>query len=189
MFRLITLEREYGSGGAEVAERIARDLGWRLLDQALIEAVARRAQVDVATARGYDERLDSWWHRWNRDGFGSAVVAAGATPADAQFFDAETMAAITEEVIRGAACKGNCVILRIRILDRAYRARSRASANGPGCLGPPPIDGSVPCRIRPALLRLRLEGSRSLSGDGQLPTWHREARIANRRYGQRCRES
>jgi len=111
MFRLITIEREYGSGGAEVAERVAKDLGWRLLDQTLIEAVARRAQVDIGTARRYDERLDSWWHRLNRDGLWSAAVASGATPADAQFFDAETMAAITEDVIRSAASIGNCVIV------------------------------------------------------------------------------
>jgi cytidylate kinase len=111
MFRVVTVEREYGSGGAEVAERVAEDLGWRLLDQSLIEAVARRAQVDVGTARRCDERLDSWWHRLNRDGLWSAAVATGAAPADAQFFDAETMTAITEEVIRGAASKGNCVIV------------------------------------------------------------------------------
>ena len=35
----------------------------------------------------------------------------GATPADVQFFDAETIAAITHEVIQRAASKGNCVIV------------------------------------------------------------------------------
>jgi cytidylate kinase len=111
MFRVVTVAREYGSGGAAIAQRIAEHLEWRLLDKNLIEAVARRAQVDIATARRYDESVDSWWHRINRAGFWSAGVAAGVRPADLQFFDAETMAAVAQEIIEGAASKGNCVIV------------------------------------------------------------------------------
>jgi len=111
MFRVITVSREYGSGGAAIARKVAEQLGWRLLDEHLVEAVARRAQVDVNTARRFDESIDSWWHRLNRAGLWAAAIEAGATPADAQFFDAETMAAIMQEVIRGAASTGDCVIV------------------------------------------------------------------------------
>jgi cytidylate kinase len=111
MFRVVTVAREYGSGGAAVGQRLAEDLGWSLLDNDLIEAVARRAQVDVNTARRYDESVDSWWRRMNRAGLWCAAIEAGANPADVQFFDAETMAAITHEVIQRAASKGNCVIV------------------------------------------------------------------------------
>ncbi|MBZ5617795.1 MAG: cytidylate kinase-like family protein [Acidobacteriia bacterium] len=111
MFRVVTVAREYGSSGAAIAQRVAEHLEWKLLDKNLIEAVARRAQVDVATARRYDGSVDSWWHRINRAGLWSAGVAAGLRPADAQFFDAETMAAVAQEIIEGAASKGNCVIV------------------------------------------------------------------------------
>jgi cytidylate kinase len=111
MFRVVTIAREYGSGGAAIAQRVAQNLGWRLLDNDLIEAVARWANVDVRTARRYDECVDSWWHRINRAGLWSAAIMAGATPAEVQFFDAETIAAITHEVIQRAASKGNCVIV------------------------------------------------------------------------------
>jgi cytidylate kinase len=111
MFRVVTIAREYGSGGAAIGQRVARDLGWRLLDDDLIEAVARSANVAVGTARRYDECVDSWWHRMNRAGLWSAAIMAGASPADVQFFDADTMAAISQEVILRAASKGNCVIV------------------------------------------------------------------------------
>ncbi len=35
MIRTITIEREYGSGGADVARKLAERLGWKLWDQAL----------------------------------------------------------------------------------------------------------------------------------------------------------
>jgi len=111
MFRVVTIAREYGSGGAAIGRRVAQNLGWRLLDDDLIEAVARLANMDVRTARRYDECVDSWWHRLNRAGLWSAAIMAGASPADPQFVDADTLAAIAQEVILRAASKGNCVIV------------------------------------------------------------------------------
>jgi len=111
MFRVVTIAREYGSGGAAIARRVAQNLGWRLLDNDLVAAVARWANVDIRTARLYDECVDSWWHRINRAGVWSAAIMAGASPADVQFFDADAIAAIAQEVILRAASKGNCVIV------------------------------------------------------------------------------
>jgi len=111
MYRVITVAREHCSGGSAIARRVAERLGWTLLDKNLIAAVARAAQVDIDTVRRYDESVDSWWHRINRGGIWAAAIAAGASPADAQFFDAETMAGITQQIIEGAAAKGRCVIV------------------------------------------------------------------------------
>jgi cytidylate kinase len=111
MYRVITVAREYGSGGGAIARSVAERLGWKLLDKNLIAAVARTVQVDVETARRFDESVDPWWHRINRSGLWSASIAAGASPLDAQFFDAETMAAIEKELITDAAGKGDCVIV------------------------------------------------------------------------------
>jgi len=111
MFRVLTIAREYGSGGAAIGQRVAQSLGWRLLDDDLIKAAARRAKVDFRVARRYDECVDSWWHRINRGGSWSAAIMAGASPDDVQFFDSDALAAITQEVILQAASKGNCVIV------------------------------------------------------------------------------
>jgi cytidylate kinase len=111
MFRALTLEREYGGGGSLIARRVAEILGWKLLDGALIEAVARAAHVDTATVRKYDEQVDSWWHRFNRGGVWAAAVQAGVAITDAQFFDSETVAGVAQREIARATATGNCVIV------------------------------------------------------------------------------
>ena len=45
MFRLITIEREYGSGAAAIAASLAEQLGWKLWDHLLTEEIARIAKA------------------------------------------------------------------------------------------------------------------------------------------------
>ena len=55
MFRVITIEREFGSGAAEIARVIADRLGWKLWDQALTEdrtAIAARQGWLMITSGG-----------------------------------------------------------------------------------------------------------------------------------------
>ncbi len=44
VMRAVTISREYGSGGGEIATRLARKLGWRLIDHAIIEQAARELE-------------------------------------------------------------------------------------------------------------------------------------------------
>ena len=111
MFRVITVAREFGSGGSIIARKVAEKLRWDLLDRSLITAVARAAQVDGGTAEQYDEHVESWWHRFNQGGIWSAAIFAGIAPDDAQVFDAETEAMFAGEVILKAAARGGCVIV------------------------------------------------------------------------------
>jgi len=50
-YRVLTISREYGSGGAQIAKLIAQRIGWELLDSAPVDTVARAAQVDLGFAR------------------------------------------------------------------------------------------------------------------------------------------
>ena len=70
MFRVLTIAREYGSGGAVVGRSISEQLGWKLLDKAFIENIARAAKVDPQLARRFDERTDSWLERLAHQGAG-----------------------------------------------------------------------------------------------------------------------
>ena len=63
MFRLITVEREYGCGAGEIAAELAKRLGWKLWDQLLTEEVARMAGVDLSAVRRCEGRMDSAFHR------------------------------------------------------------------------------------------------------------------------------
>ena len=46
MFRLITIEREYGCGGGAIAAQLAHRLNWQLWDRRLTEEIARLANVE-----------------------------------------------------------------------------------------------------------------------------------------------
>ncbi len=55
----VTISREYGSGGGEIAARLARMLGWRLLDHEAVVQVAQQLGISVADAEAQDEHVES----------------------------------------------------------------------------------------------------------------------------------
>ena len=56
---VITVSRMYGSGGSEVAQRVAQILGWTLFDNSLIDAIAERSGLTRAEVSEQDERVPS----------------------------------------------------------------------------------------------------------------------------------
>jgi cytidylate kinase len=59
----VTISREYGSGGGEVAARLAGRLGWRLVDHEVVVRVARALGVTLAEATTYDEHAEGLGER------------------------------------------------------------------------------------------------------------------------------
>src|SRR5260370_26052210 len=55
--RAITISREYGSGGGEIATRLAGRLGWQLIDHEVIVQVAHELGVSEAEVEEHDERV------------------------------------------------------------------------------------------------------------------------------------
>jgi cytidylate kinase len=56
--RAITISREYGSGGGEIAARLAQRLGWQLVDHEVVVEVAKALGVSVEEAEVHDERSE-----------------------------------------------------------------------------------------------------------------------------------
>jgi cytidylate kinase len=108
MIRTITISREYGSGGAEVAEIIARRLGWKLIDNSLIAEIAKAAEVNPALARQYDECVDPWFHRLAKAMWQGGYEGAAST-VETSPFDADAMVALCRRALEEAASIGNCV--------------------------------------------------------------------------------
>lgn len=112
MFRMLTIAREYGSGGGIIGRRISEQLGWKLLDRAFIENVARAVKVDPQLAQRFDERTDSWLERLTRQSVELWPGAfAGPVVISPDCFDAETMAKLEQNMIAAAYRQGNCVII------------------------------------------------------------------------------
>src|SRR5215469_7284737 len=97
-YRVITVNREFGSGGGRIAQTIAKRLGWKLLDRDIIDAIAYTAHVDPKQVMQYDEHVESWLRRLNQQAMRAAVLAAGLELADGAVFNADEMVKITEKV-------------------------------------------------------------------------------------------
>jgi cytidylate kinase len=52
----VTISRQYGSGGGEVAVRLAGRLGWTLVDHQIVAGVAQQLGISHEQAREQDER-------------------------------------------------------------------------------------------------------------------------------------
>jgi len=110
-YRLLTVNREFGSGGGRIAETIAKSLGWKLLDRDIIDAIAYQAHVDVKEVHRYDEHVESWLRRINQQAMRSAALAAGLELRENALFDAEEMVRVSKNIIEQAYHDGNCVIV------------------------------------------------------------------------------
>lgn len=105
MTRVITLAREYGSGGGEIAARVAKALGWELLDKRLIRDVAERFHLRDSASRRLQERGSWWLERVAR----AVWLETGGTTVDV--VDAENVHEFTVHAIQEAAERGNSVIV------------------------------------------------------------------------------
>ena len=56
---LITISRQFGSGGSEIAERVAQALDWHLYDNAVVNEVAKRLGMQPAEVSAREERVPS----------------------------------------------------------------------------------------------------------------------------------
>jgi cytidylate kinase len=109
-YRVLTVSREYGSGGSEIAHLIARHLGWKLVDREMIHEISRRGRVAPSEAAAFDERVDPWIHRMTRLIWGLGVDGVSAI-APVDMFDAERAADLAKQVIEEAYREGDCVIV------------------------------------------------------------------------------
>ena len=110
MIRVITVEREYGSQGAEFAHRLAERLQWKLIDRCLIDEIAHKAGVPQSMAEQCDERLDPWYYRMGKSFMHGSVDRLPAPPKD-QVFDSERMLGLVQNYLKQRVTDGKCVIV------------------------------------------------------------------------------
>lgn len=109
MFRLVTIEREYGCGAAAIAAQLAKQLGWKLWDHLLTEEIARLAQVDPSAVMRCDERMDSRLHRLSKAFWRGSYERS--SPLGAQVFDTDRMVGMMQEIMNKLAREGNAVVV------------------------------------------------------------------------------
>jgi cytidylate kinase len=110
MKRILVIEREYGAGASVIAERAAGRLGWKLLDHALTEEIARLAKVHPDACKDREERVDPWLYRLAKV-FWRGSHERSIQLGDADFLDADRLVQLARQVVEAAAVAGGCVIV------------------------------------------------------------------------------
>jgi hypothetical protein len=108
---VITISRMYGSGGSEVAERVALALGWSLFDNDMVDAVAARSGLTRDEVSAQDERVPSMAERI------AAALSLGSpeimppVPSGPIETTEERIVAVTRRVIEEAVQAGPAVFV------------------------------------------------------------------------------
>jgi len=110
MIRVITVEREYGSGGAEIAKRIAQRLGWKLWDQLLTNEIARHMECECRVVEEHEEKRDPVFYRLVKAFMRGSYEGSQNAPR-LKIADTDCIREVAERVVKDAAEAGNCVIV------------------------------------------------------------------------------
>ena len=110
MIRIITVEREYGCGGGEIAQLLSERLGWKLWDHLLTEEIARLANCPKTVVECREERNDPLYYRLLKSFMRGSYEGSLNAP-KLKMVDSECIMKFTERVVRQAASTGNCVIV------------------------------------------------------------------------------
>lgn len=110
MIRIITIEREYGTGAPEIARELAARMGWKLWDELLTQEIAHLAHCEQSAVQKREERLDPLYYRLLKS-FALGGYEGNSGPAPIEMLDSESIFRLSENVIRLAAAGGNCVIV------------------------------------------------------------------------------
>jgi CMP/dCMP kinase len=107
---IITISRMYGSGGSEVAARVAQVLGWSLYDNDFVDAVAERLGIPVSEVQAREERTPSLVER-----LASALAVASPEilppPTEQLPPSEERLAEVTRRIIEEVVARGHAVLV------------------------------------------------------------------------------
>lgn len=108
---VITISRMYGSGGSEVAQRVAAALGWSLLDNDIVDAIAERSGLTRAEVSAQDERVPSLVERLASALSLSSPEMLPPVPSGPIETTEERVVAVTQRIIEEALQAGPAVFV------------------------------------------------------------------------------
>jgi hypothetical protein len=110
MVNIITIEREYGCGGGDIAKLVANRLSWKLWDQQLTEEIARLANCPKAVVQEREEKNDPLYYRLFKSFLRGSYEGSINAP-KLNLVDSETILKTTKRVVEHVAERGNSVIV------------------------------------------------------------------------------
>ena len=125
MNRVITISRQYGSGGRELGEKLAARLGIPFYDKELVGMIAREGKIETAVLEAYDEVEPDLDNYSLRD-----------VPPDYQIAMTQKLYAAQCRVILDLAAKGPCVIVGMPFCRTPFISLSTPEWTGAGSGSP-----------------------------------------------------
>lgn len=111
---VITIAREYGSGGHLLGEMLAKDLGLKLYDKELIRLTAQQSHMDEDYIRANEQSIPSYWLKCIASENNSAQSLSRSISPDDVLFLAES------KIIQEVSARESCVIVG-RLADFVLR--------------------------------------------------------------------
>lgn len=102
---VITIAREFGSGGHEIGQRIANELGWSFIDQQLINKVVCDSGLPTSFIAQYEQNMSVWQRIWKN------MWMDNIQPVEESFSPEDRLFVAQSKIIREEAQKGACVIV------------------------------------------------------------------------------
>jgi cytidylate kinase len=110
MMNLITIEREYGSGGGVIAQKLAARLEWKLWDEELTNEIARAMGLAQAAIKPREERRDPLYYRLLKS-FMLGTFEGNPHAAETKVLDADTIYAVTQKIMTRLSQSQHSVIV------------------------------------------------------------------------------
>jgi cytidylate kinase len=110
MIKVLTVEREYGCGGGDIARKIADRLDWTLWDQRLTAEIARLSNCHQSEVETREERVDPVYYRLLKSIMRGSFEGSLNLPR-LNLLDADSIVHLTERLVQKAASAGSCVIV------------------------------------------------------------------------------
>ena len=104
-YTVVTIAREFGSGGHEIGEKLAARLGWKFYDRELVNLTVGNSGLSTRYVEAHDRRLTSFQRVWKDIWMDNLMPVDESLSPDDRLFVAQS------RVIRHAADEGPCVIV------------------------------------------------------------------------------
>jgi cytidylate kinase len=109
---VIAINREFGSGGREIAYKVGELLGVNVYDKAILDTLTSKFNLTVEEMRRIKASKPNWWNDFCRfyQQFG-AVGQGGYTPQEDREVTSQQIYLAEAQILRDLAAQDSCVII------------------------------------------------------------------------------
>jgi CMP/dCMP kinase len=107
---VVTISRQFGSGGAKIGREVARRLRYRYADREILTEAAKRLEAEPDSIQSMEERARSFWERLGETFFKGGPDSAYVPP-PIPIVSPLVLFEVEREVIRAMAEVGDAVIV------------------------------------------------------------------------------